>query len=168
LGGADRVEIVWANGAIANRWLQVVVEGNDAAGGFNTNTGLTRSDEFYFGNRIGDTGSGTPTLAISNALDELAARGNHASGATITNLFDFDRSGLVTATDDLAARNNHGTLTKINLSAPPAAPLARELGAPARQMAASTAAFWQQFAAGLDADDDEESLAAWTLVLLAG
>src|SRR5262249_32480054 len=36
--GSDRVEIIWANGAISNRWVEVIVEGNDAAGGFNTNT----------------------------------------------------------------------------------------------------------------------------------
>jgi hypothetical protein len=122
VSGSDRVEIVWANGAIVNRWLEVIFEGDDAVGGFNTNTGLAASDRFYFGNRRGDTGSGTPTLAITNATDEIAARGNHAAGATITNIYDFDRSGIVNATDDLAARNNHGTLTKINLSASPAAP----------------------------------------------
>ncbi|REK18073.1 MAG: hypothetical protein DWQ37_04915, partial [Planctomycetota bacterium] len=65
VSGSDRVEIVWADGAIANRWLEVIVEGNDAAGGSNTNTGLAESDIFFFGNRIGDAGSGTPTLAIT-------------------------------------------------------------------------------------------------------
>jgi hypothetical protein len=122
VSGSDRVELVWANGAVANRWLEVIVEGNDTVGGNNTNTGLEASDRFYVGNRIGDTGSGTPTLAVTSALDEVAARGNAGAGATITNIFDFDRSGLVTATDNLAARNNAGTLTKINLTNPPAAP----------------------------------------------
>ena len=32
LGGADRVEVIWAAGAITNKWLEVLVEGNDAAG----------------------------------------------------------------------------------------------------------------------------------------
>jgi hypothetical protein len=120
--GADRLEITWTDGAIANRWLEVISEGNDAGGGFNTNTGLPASDIFFFGNRMGDTGSGTATLAITSALDELAARGNPGAGATVTNLFDFDRSGLVNAVDNLIARNNAGTLTKINISSPPAAP----------------------------------------------
>jgi hypothetical protein len=122
VNGSDRVEIIWANSAIANRWLEVTVAGDDDIGGFNTNTGLDASDIFYFGNRIGDTGSGTPTLAITSALDEIATRGNAGAGATITNAFDFDRSGLVTAVDNLIARNNSGTLTKINVSNPPAAP----------------------------------------------
>jgi hypothetical protein len=123
-GGADRVEITWANGAVQNRWLEVLVEGNDSAGEMNTNTGLATSDVLYFGSRIGDTGSGTATLAVTSAVDEIATRGNPGAGAAITNLFDFDRSGLVTATDNLIARGNAGTLTKINLAAPPPAPVA--------------------------------------------
>jgi hypothetical protein len=122
VSGSDRVEIIWANGAIANRWLEVIVEGNDAVGGFNTNTGLSASDIFFFGNRIGDNGTGTATLAITSATDELAARNNPGAGATITNLVDYDRSGIVSAVDSIAARNNSGTLTKINLTNPPAAP----------------------------------------------
>ncbi|REK10225.1 MAG: hypothetical protein DWQ37_16585 [Planctomycetota bacterium] len=122
LGGSDRVEIIWPNGAIANTWLQVVVEGNDAAGGFNTNTGLAASDVFYFGNRIGETGSGSPTLAVTSAQDEIAARNNAGFGAAITNVFDFDRSGVVSAVDNIIARSNTGTLIKINLTDPPAAP----------------------------------------------
>ncbi|REK17413.1 MAG: hypothetical protein DWQ37_06390 [Planctomycetota bacterium] len=122
VSGSDRVEIVWADGAIANRWLEVIVEGNDAIGGSNTNTGLAESDIFFFGNRIGDTGSGTPTLAITSAADEIAARNNAGFGSAITNLYDFDRTGLVNAVDQIAARNNGGFLTKINITDPPAAP----------------------------------------------
>jgi len=57
IDGSDRVEIVWANGSIANAWLQVIVRGNDAVGGFNTNTGLTASDVFFWGSRIADSGT---------------------------------------------------------------------------------------------------------------
>src|SRR5262249_55489569 len=118
-------EIIWnASDAPKNRWLEVIVEGNDAAGGFNTNTGLAASDIFFFGNRIGDTGSGTATLAQTTAADEIAARNNQGAGGTVTNIFDFDRSGTVTASDQIISRNNVGTLTKINISSPPAAPQA--------------------------------------------
>ncbi|REK19443.1 MAG: hypothetical protein DWQ37_01195 [Planctomycetota bacterium] len=120
--GSDRVTITWEAGAITNRWLEVIVEGNDVAGGFNTNTGLAASDVFFFGNRIGDAASGTSTLAVTNAVDEIAARNNPGFGAAITNLFDFDRSGLVSAVDNIIARNNAGTLTKINITDPPGAP----------------------------------------------
>ena len=124
--GTDRVVIIWADGAIANRWLEVTVKGNDVVGGFNTDTGLLESDVFYFGNRIGDTGSGTPNLAITSATDEIAARNNPGFGAAITNLFDFDRNGLVSAVDQIASRNNVGLLTKINITDPPASPLAAD------------------------------------------
>src|SRR5262249_48695172 len=140
--------------------------GNDAAGGFNTNTGLPASDIFFFGNRIGDTGSGTATLAQTSAADEIAARNNQGAGATITNLFDFDRSGTVTATDQIISRGNVGTLTKINIPSPPAAP---SLAAPAfaangrDRLAAGLAATSQPSAgaspAALSAVDQRDSLA---------
>src|SRR5262245_24180409 len=38
--GSDRIEIIWnVADSPKNRWVEVTVEGNDAAGGFNTNTG---------------------------------------------------------------------------------------------------------------------------------
>jgi hypothetical protein len=114
-GGSDRVEFTWATGAIANLWLEVIVEAG-------ANTGLASDDVFYFGNRIGDTGTGTPTLAITSATDELAARGNPGAGAAIGNLYDFDRNGIVNAVDSLTSRGNAGTLVKINIGTPPAAP----------------------------------------------
>ncbi len=63
---------------IKNTWLQVTFEGNDAAGGFNTNTQLAASDVFYFGNRMGDQLVDSPAaLAFTtNAGDEIAARLN--------------------------------------------------------------------------------------------
>src|SRR5262249_45230791 len=109
-------------GAIANQWLEVIVRGNDAAGGFSVNAGLAASDIFFFGNRIGDTGTGTATLALTSATDEIAARGNQGAGASVTNVFDFDKSGTVTATDQIISRGNVGSTAKINISSPPGAP----------------------------------------------
>ncbi|REK09042.1 MAG: hypothetical protein DWQ37_19480 [Planctomycetota bacterium] len=126
VSGSDRVEIIWANGAIANRWLEVIVEGDDALGGFNTNTGLAESDRFYFGNRIGDAGTGTPTLAVTSAQDEIAARNHPGFAIPITNVLDYDRNGLVASVDQISSRNNIGVLTYINLSDPPAAPTATD------------------------------------------
>jgi hypothetical protein len=160
--GSDRVELVWENGAIANTWLQVVVRGNDAAGGNHTNTNLPASDVFYFGSLIGDVGTGSDTLAITNVSDESAARGNLGAGASITNLFDFDRSGLVNTADVTATRNNLGTLAKIDLPAAPPAGLAAESQTAGRTVEPlATLAGWAQWAA-LDELDDEvlELLAA--------
>ncbi|MEX0675432.1 MAG: hypothetical protein WD063_00055 [Pirellulales bacterium] len=122
-GGSDRVEIIWADGTIANTWLQVTVKGNDAAGAFDTNTGLAASDVFFFGNRIGDTFLNTIAAnLLTNANDEIGTRGNTGSGATVTNLYDFNKDGLVNASDQIIVRNNAGFTNRINISSPPAAP----------------------------------------------
>jgi subtilisin-like proprotein convertase family protein len=124
-GDSDRVEFVWAEGAIVNRWLQVTVEGDDAAGGFNTNTGLAASDIFYFGNKIGDTFTfGEEGAFVTNATDQLQVRNNQGDTLSVTNIFDFSRDFSIDATDQLVARNNQGELLAINIADPPAAPAA--------------------------------------------
>jgi hypothetical protein len=128
--GADRVAIVWADGAIKNTWLQVVVRGNDSIGGNNTNTGLLNSDIFYFGNAVADSGEGnTATQVVVNTTDELAARNNPKSlfeDLGEAALFDYNRDRRVNTTDALLARNYPTTigtaLNFISVSNPPAAP----------------------------------------------
>ncbi len=116
LGGSDRVTITWADWAIKNTWLQVVVEGNDAAGGFNTNTELTESDVFYFGSRVGDTFvNALPAATVTSAADELGARFNPGVNQPVTSVFDFNRDGVVNAADQLVARNNAGLLLMIEI-----------------------------------------------------
>lgn len=113
VGGSDRVTIIWANNAIKNTWLQVTVEGNDAQGGYNTNTNLAHSDVFFFGNRVGDTFLNSPSALVSTgAADSLAARNNPSALQPVTNIYDFTKDGTVGAGDELAARNNGGTLTR--------------------------------------------------------
>ena len=68
LDGADRVTLIWADGAIRNRWLQVTVLATD-------NTGLAANDVFYLGNAVGESGN-SPTDALVNATDEIGARNN--------------------------------------------------------------------------------------------
>ncbi len=115
ISGSDRVEIIWAEGAIQNQWLQVILEGDDADGGFNTNTGLAESDIFYFGNRTGDAGSGMPWMAITNAIDRIAARNNAADDAGVENLYDFNRDGSVDDVDEGIVFAHSGFLWKINI-----------------------------------------------------
>src|SRR5262245_53246091 len=70
VSGSDRVEIVWADGAIRNEWLEVIVSANG-------NTGLPTSDAFFFGNATGDSGAGdSASTAPVNTTDELSARNN--------------------------------------------------------------------------------------------
>jgi len=102
-GGSDRVIIIWTDGAIANKWLQVTVRATP-------NTGLTGDDVFYFGNAVGDTGNNAAGAAV-DSQDEVAVRG-HKTGftpATISNVYDFNRDRRVNATDELIARSNHTT-----------------------------------------------------------
>ncbi len=133
VSGSDRVEITWPDGSIANSWLQVVVEGNDAIGGFNTNTGLATSEVFFYGNRIGDNFEGSPpTLVTTNAGDEIAARLNPGFSLPLTNTYDFNKDGQVNASDQIIARTNGGYLTRVldwgSSSAPDAAPTAADDG----------------------------------------
>ncbi len=120
-GGSDRVEIIWANNAIQNSWLQVIVEGNDTLGGSNTNTGLATSDVFFFANKVGDTFlSPAPTIFSTAAADGLAIRANPGFLQPITNAFDMDRNQSVGAGDELIARTNGGFLTRNLNWTPPA------------------------------------------------
>ena len=111
VGGSDRVELLWSDNVIQKKWLEVIVEGNDALGGFNTNTGLASSYVFYFGSAPGDSGAGNSATEFKvNSTDEQSARNNPKSllgtPATITDVNDFNRDGNVNATDQQFVRNN--------------------------------------------------------------
>jgi hypothetical protein len=113
-GGSDRVELVWADNAIQDQWLQVTVLAT-------SHTGLAAPDLFYFGNAIASTdNNGNPAVT---AADEILAR-NNATGlgaAAITNLFDFNRDKHVNAQDQLIARANLSGLNPLQMiTAPPA------------------------------------------------
>jgi hypothetical protein len=102
LGGSDRVELIWLDGAITNRWLQVTMQGN-------SHTNLAAPDVFYVGNAIGETGN-DPANALVDVQDEAAIR-SHRTGftmATVTTAYDLNRDGRVNATDELIARHNVG------------------------------------------------------------
>ncbi len=105
----------------SSEWLQVIVEGNDAAGGNNTNTGLVASDTFFFGNIIGDTFVfDSPVAFITNATDEIQVR-NFMGDVDIDTLYDFNNDSFVNATDQIIARNNGFVLPriKIHITNPP-------------------------------------------------
>jgi ELWxxDGT repeat protein len=104
--GADRVTIVWADGAIKNTYLQIVLNGNDLQGGYNTNTGLADSDVFYFGNLVGDTFTGRNYwLASVDDDDKAQVRSHVGFGVPVTSPYDFNRDGLVNAADQIILRN---------------------------------------------------------------
>jgi hypothetical protein len=109
--GSDRVVITWADSAIKNQWLEVQVLPT-------SRTGLTATDVFFWGCKIGDIGSPTATTFTTTAAGDanpIIAGGLGPAGG-ITNLRDIDRSNTITAAGDRAAAlANIGAITRINI-----------------------------------------------------
>jgi subtilisin-like proprotein convertase family protein len=131
--GSDRVEIIWANGAIQKQWLEVItLAGADTGLAQSATLPAGQADAFFFGNALADSGLfDTATNATVDGNDELAARNNQVSVLTnipITNPYDYNRDGAVDGNDGLVARNNQTNLSSVtkflNLTNPPAAPQA--------------------------------------------
>ena len=118
--GSDRLTIIWDDGVLQNKWLQVTMLSNEQ-------TGLVKDDVFYFGNAIGESGDAAAN-ALVNASDVVAARDNPRGPfnlADITNPFDFNRDRLVTAVDVILARDHiTSPLTALRLITTPAGPAA--------------------------------------------
>jgi ELWxxDGT repeat protein len=114
--GSDRVVLIWADGAIKDAWLQVIVEGNDVAGGFNSTTGLATSDVFYFGNKVADSGSGTGAASFeTNSTDAIQVYARSGANRPITDSCDYNRDGKVDSTDALIAFASGGSLIRLDL-----------------------------------------------------
>lgn len=97
-GGPARVTVTWPDGAVRNRWLQVTVKAT-------VDTTLTSPDVFFFGNLVGETGDVAGAARVTRR-DLSLTRSALFSSAAIYELYDFDRSGDVTAADLLLARRN--------------------------------------------------------------
>ena len=98
-GGSDRVTIIWADGAITNRWAEVTLLGN-------TDTGLPAADVFRFGSLVGDAdASRTVNLADFGAL---RASFNASNLSVANGRADFNRDGTVNLADFGALRQNFG------------------------------------------------------------
>ena len=98
-GGATRLSIAWAEGAVRNVWLQVTVKAN-------ANTRLAAADVFYFGNLPGDAGGAQLTVDAADAAATRAAMSNVP--APIGSRADHNRDGRVDVRDLLAARQDQG------------------------------------------------------------
>jgi hypothetical protein len=98
VGGSDRVTLVWADGAVSNKWLQVTVRANN-------DTGLARADVFYFGNMIAETGDFARTAADVTAADVLrTAAKQRRTPVGLDSRYDFDRNRRVDWADVAWAR----------------------------------------------------------------
>jgi hypothetical protein len=110
VGGSDRVTLVWADGAITSKWVEVSVLPG-------ANTGLGAADVFYAGNIVGDTNDDGKIDAsdLTALVSELGMRG----GAEL--LADLNIDGRVNLTDSAIMRSNFGTSLGLP-TMPPAAP----------------------------------------------
>jgi len=87
-GGTDRIELIWADGAIKHTWLQITVLAT-------ANTGLAANDVFYFGNNAGDAdGDGN-----TGYPDLVAIFLHNGQAVAAPNRYDVDGSGSVTFAD---------------------------------------------------------------------
>ncbi len=112
VSGSDRVELIWADGAITQKWVEVIVKAT-------ANTGLSANDVFFFGNEIACTGSSNAaTIAKVGAPDVTAVQTHGATvkaNILVTNLYDFNKDGLVNSSDVTTAQT-HGTTNKTGLA----------------------------------------------------
>jgi hypothetical protein len=108
-GGSDRVIITWAVGSISNKWLEVQVLAN-------ANTGLVSPDVFFWGNKIGDSGTGTPaTKFVTDSTDSAQVFATIGAGKPITDLRDYNRDGQVNSTDAAIVFANIGNIVRLNI-----------------------------------------------------
>jgi hypothetical protein len=150
-GASDRVTIIWANGAIANQWLQVTVLAS-------ARTGLAADDVFYFGNAVGEAGD-SDAHTLVNATDQIFARNHPTGSADVEDPHDYNRDGEVDNADELVARGNqtdrYGALVLLQA---PEAPGAGALGAapPEQEVLLENPTWVYQFEPSpADADDPE-------------
>ncbi len=111
-GGSDRIEILFPDLSIRNKWLRITMLAD-------ANTGLASPDVFYFGNLVGCSGMHANSAVVNNT-DAIAARIKINTAATITSVVDYNRSGQVTNTDVITVRLNN--LRTLPLFTAPASP----------------------------------------------
>jgi uncharacterized protein YkwD len=114
-GGADRITIIWADGAIRNQWIKVTVKAN-------ANTNLENEDVFYFGNTVGDAdGDGRVNSSDYGTLVSEFGR----NGGITTLGSDSNADGGVDLDDFAITRGAYGNsvlVPTIPAAAPEASP----------------------------------------------
>ena len=119
-GGADRITIIWADGAIRNQWIKVTVKAN-------ANTDLENEDVFYFGNTAGDA-DGDGQVNSSDYGTFVSEFGTNGGITTLGS--DSNADGGVDLDDFAIMRGAYGnlvlapTIPAAAPEAPPPAPAA--------------------------------------------
>jgi hypothetical protein len=111
-GGADRVELTWANNTIVDEWIQVTVLAD-------ANTGLAAADVFYFGNCPGDA-NGDQGIAFSDLVSIFNKIGTTPTASASAR--DANRDGNIAFSDLVAAFNQIGKHSLTLLAAPTSGP----------------------------------------------
>lgn len=114
VNGSTRINVTFADGSIVNEWLRITVLAD-------ADTGLASPDVFYFGNLVGQAGEAASNgMFTVTSADEASARADlhgFTNPATIADVDDFNRDGLVNISDQLIARNSVGhSLAVLNIA----------------------------------------------------
>jgi hypothetical protein len=101
VGGSDRIELIWADNAIKNAWLEVIMLDNG-------DTGLAAPDVFLFGNQVGDSGNAPGDTRVSahdvmRVVNHLLSDGDRI--AAVDSPLDYNRDGEISVADLMAAVN---------------------------------------------------------------
>ncbi len=119
--GDTFADIIWGDNTIQNEWLQVRVLAN-------SDTRLSSTDVFYYGNAIGSTGT-SPSSAQVTAADVSATQAAIGPAVVgITNLYDFNRDGRVTAADKTIVQDAVASSSVLQLISIPETPAIQVLG----------------------------------------
>jgi len=109
-----RVRVEWADNAIANRWLQVKLLDN-------ANTGLRSPDVYYIGHLFGETtGTLTGGAYVVQTADVVRIRPQVGNSATVSNVLDINKNGLIQISDITGFRAQVGVLSLRNITIPEA------------------------------------------------
>jgi len=104
VGGADRLELIWPDGALVNTWLEVTVKAN-------SHTRLAAPDVFYVGNCAGDVSNDGSV----DSFDAYAAYRRQGQTVTAPSVYDVDASGVINLTDVGAVLDRTATLPTLRL-----------------------------------------------------
>ena len=112
VSGYDGVALIWADGAIVDRWVEVTVLSTANGGGL----GLAADDVFYFANLVGDC-DGDGEVGSSDYGEFVGEFGQHGSDLVA----DFNVDGRVDLSDFAIVRGAKGK-SVLTPTIPPAAP----------------------------------------------
>lgn len=100
-GSPDQIRLTWSSDQVTNRWLRVTMKAN-------ATTGLLAPRVYYIGHLLGET-SGASEGAFTVAFQDISLiRGQVGSSTTSDNIFDINKSGVVSFQDISDMRSTVG------------------------------------------------------------